>query len=152
MSSTGDGGDFQNMDTSPNDPIFMLHHANLDRLKMNWMSKNSDAAAYYYGFSTVGNTVAAGSGGGQGGPPDGPPNGPPHRHRTLQGSVSTGVYSGLGLFDTVSSTWGFTDSDTGIAAHTSHSSSQGTRSTLWTHADALCHLQPLTAPYTYDAM
>ena len=100
---------------SPNDPIFMLHHINLDRYKTAWMIANSDSATYFYGFSTVGNLVKG-----------------------------TGtVYSGIGLNDYVSSAWGFTDTNLGISAHSSSSS-------LWTHADALCYLQPTTAPYTYD--
>ena len=46
----------------------------------------------------------------------------------------------------VSSNWGFTDSNLGISAHGVNTLS------MWTHADAICYLQPHTAPYTYDTL
>jgi len=124
----GSNGDFMDPITSPNDPIFMLHHANLDRNKMTWMVNNADAASYFYGFSTVGNTLST--------------------HLSHNGTMvhsSATVYKGIALSDYVTSSLGFTDLQLGISAHSSDS-------TLWTHADAVCQLQPTTSPYTYDAL
>jgi len=128
--ASGSGlGDFTDPITSPNDPIFMLHHANMDRNKISWMSKNSDSAAYFYGFSTIGNIVKPGM------------HASNNNATTVQAPT---VYGGIALGDYVSSNWGFTDADLGIVAHSS------APKTLWTHADAVCYLQPTTAPYTYD--
>ena len=137
-------GDFTDPVTSPNDPIWMLHHANLDRNKMSWMVANADAEEYFYGFSTTGNTISQGGGGG-------PPHAMTHTS-TSSGNfkVSAAVYGGLGLFDYVSSAWGFTDLDAGIGAHGNATDLSSTE--LWTHADALCYLQPKYAPYTYDVL
>jgi tyrosinase len=110
-------GDFLDPVSSPNDPIFMLHHANLDRNKLHWMSANSDSVSYFYGYPINGQLTPA-----------------------------NGTRTGLGLAQAVSSTWGFTDGDVGIQAHAS------APSTLWTHADALCHLSPTVSPYTYDTL
>ena len=105
-------GDFQDPVTSPNDPIFMLHHANLDRNKMSWMSNNEDSSDYFYGFSTVGNVISKSTG------------------KLIRVSEEGGgLYEGIALNDFVSSNWGFTDDDLGISAHASSSE-------LWTHADA----------------
>ena len=46
----------------------------------------------------------------------------------------------------MSSSWGFTDADVGIIAHPDNPDQ------LWTHADAVCWLQPDRAPYTYDVI
>ena len=40
--------------TSPNDPIFMFHHANLDRNAKQWMANNEDRRAAAYGYPTSG--------------------------------------------------------------------------------------------------
>jgi hypothetical protein len=110
----------------------MLHHANLDRNKMSWMEANSDSAEYYYGFSTTGDVVSMKLIHGM-------------SAASLGMTLSATVYDGIGLTDSIASNWGFTDSDTGLSIHTSLSA-------LWTHAEALCYLQPSTAPYTYDTL
>merc|ERR1719242_595198 len=40
-------GDFLDQSTSPNDPLFMFHHCNLDRYLMEWQLRNDDDAPYY---------------------------------------------------------------------------------------------------------
>ena len=42
-------GDFADAWTSPNDPIFFFHHANVDRHLMTWQQKNT-AKAPHFGF------------------------------------------------------------------------------------------------------
>jgi len=46
-------GDFLDQSTSPNDPIFMMHHANLDRYLTDWQLRNYDQRPYY-GYPTEG--------------------------------------------------------------------------------------------------
>ena len=48
------GGDFQDPVTSPNDPIFMFHHANLDRNAKQWMANNADKRAAFYEYPASG--------------------------------------------------------------------------------------------------
>jgi len=40
-------GDFLDKATSPNDPLFMFHHNNVDRYYMEWQLRNYDDAPYY---------------------------------------------------------------------------------------------------------
>ena len=40
-------GDLLDQATSPNDPLFMFHHCNLDRYLMEWQLRNDDDAPYY---------------------------------------------------------------------------------------------------------
>jgi tyrosinase len=42
--------DFEDPTTSPNDPVFWVHHANVDRNRMNWMIAHKDSLSNYYGF------------------------------------------------------------------------------------------------------
>ncbi|KAJ2996118.1 hypothetical protein HDV02_000171 [Globomyces sp. JEL0801] len=42
-------GDMYDPDTSPNDPIFFMHHANIDRLWAVWQSQNPSVAFTYFG-------------------------------------------------------------------------------------------------------
>lgn len=100
----------------------MVHHANVDRQKMAWMNAYNATASYYYGYPTVAELV-----------------------NPSTGAISTSTRTGLSLNDEASMVWGFTDADLLISAHTKNT-------TLWTHADALCYLQPNTAPYTYDSL
>ncbi|KAJ1302867.1 hypothetical protein OPQ81_003167 [Rhizoctonia solani] len=44
-------GDLSNPSTSPNDPLFFLHHANLDRIWDKWQRKSSQNAVAYGGGS-----------------------------------------------------------------------------------------------------
>jgi hypothetical protein len=43
-------GDFEDTVTSPNDPLFMFHHANLDRNNRWWMHTAAAKSAIYYGY------------------------------------------------------------------------------------------------------
>ncbi|CAB9508935.1 Common central domain of tyrosinase [Seminavis robusta] len=43
-------GDYIDKLTSPNDPIFMLHHAFIDMLSFSFMRRNPDMADQYWGF------------------------------------------------------------------------------------------------------
>jgi len=45
-------GDFADAWTSPNDPIFFFHHANVDRHLMTWQQQNSEKAPTY-GYPTI---------------------------------------------------------------------------------------------------
>merc|ERR1712154_401186 len=40
-------GDFVDQSTSPNDPIFMFHHVNMDRYLMEWQLRHYDDSPYY---------------------------------------------------------------------------------------------------------
>jgi hypothetical protein len=44
------GGDFEDPVTSPNDPIFWVHHANVDRNRLKWMQSHPAEKTAYYGF------------------------------------------------------------------------------------------------------
>lgn len=89
------------------------------------MQNNADMADVYYGFPLYGDYI----------------NG-------TEGFVAfpNGTELGLGLNEVMSSSWGFTDADVGIIAHPDNPDQ------LWTHADAVCWLQPNRAPYTYDVI
>ena len=52
-------GDFADAWTSPNDPIFFPHHANVDRNLMAWQSRHGHSAPTY-GFPTVRGPLAPG--------------------------------------------------------------------------------------------
>jgi hypothetical protein len=43
-------GDFEDEVTSPNDPLFMFHHANMDRNNRWWMHTAAAKSAIYYGY------------------------------------------------------------------------------------------------------
>merc|ERR1712129_324688 len=43
-------GDFLDQSTSPNDPIFMFHHVNLDRYLMEWQLNNYEQKVAYYNY------------------------------------------------------------------------------------------------------
>eukprot|EP00811_Abedinium_folium_P035303 NODE_8107_length_1522_cov_11.559140.p1 GENE.NODE_8107_length_1522_cov_11.559140~~NODE_8107_length_1522_cov_11.559140.p1 ORF type:complete len:487 (+),score=82.04 NODE_8107_length_1522_cov_11.559140:99-1463(+) len=43
-------GDHYDPISSPNDPIFFFHHANLDRYLTTWMARHSQLAPQYYGY------------------------------------------------------------------------------------------------------
>eukprot|EP01094_Clydonella_sp_ATCC50884_P011313 TRINITY_DN21109_c0_g1_i1.p1 TRINITY_DN21109_c0_g1~~TRINITY_DN21109_c0_g1_i1.p1 ORF type:complete len:445 (+),score=149.24 TRINITY_DN21109_c0_g1_i1:61-1335(+) len=72
-------GDFKDVVTSPNDPVFMLHHANLDRSKMWWMLHNEHLASTYWGYPASG-------------------------ARTIPKQE---MYPGINLNEPMASTWGF---------------------------------------------
>jgi hypothetical protein len=150
-------GDFTDQVSSPNDPIFMFHHANLDRNHMWWVvrqqqqqqqlntsasnTSSSSPVCQYYGFP-VSNASFIG---------------------VAPGATANGSFYGAHLNDIVSSTWGFTKSDLGFPlavtndtktnqttmATGSNSTSNNDRA-LVTHADLVCWMGPDTAMYTYD--
>lgn len=91
--------------TSPNDPIWWFHHANIDRNRINFMSGHSDAADSYYGFGNY-------------------------------------ERPGIALDSVANELWAFGGGDLGLEG-------SGVDGYL-THADALCQLGPLTAPYYYE--
>ncbi|KAL3931474.1 MAG: hypothetical protein SGBAC_011291, partial [Bacillariaceae sp.] len=119
--------------TSPNGPIFMFHHANLDRNRMWWMLRHSDeeTVCKYYGFPlSDGTFIGPGRDGNE-----------------------NGAFDGAHLNDVVSSSWGFAPEDLGVEAEIDETTSVAqsvTAGTLMTHADMICYLNPDTAAYTYD--
>eukprot|EP00930_Biecheleria_cincta_P066300 TRINITY_DN5238_c1_g2_i1.p1 TRINITY_DN5238_c1_g2~~TRINITY_DN5238_c1_g2_i1.p1 ORF type:complete len:693 (+),score=94.90 TRINITY_DN5238_c1_g2_i1:43-2121(+) len=44
-------GDFEDPTTSPNDPFFWFHHANVDRNRLKWMQAHANEASVYWGFT-----------------------------------------------------------------------------------------------------
>lgn len=85
-------GDFEDVATSPNEPLFFFHHANVDRNELWWMQKNAAKRSSYYGF--------------------------PAEKAIGIGPYSSMSYIGQNLLDVVSSTWGFTASDLGLSSAT----------------------------------
>jgi len=89
-SSGGNSGDFEDPVTSPNDPLFMFHHANVDRSMRWWMLKNAAKHSTFYGFPAA--------------------NAEGIRENTGKS------YYGQNLPDVMSSTWGFTAADLGFSS------------------------------------
>jgi len=81
-------GDLMDIITSPNDPIFMLHHANLDRSKSWYMYNNYNKENIFWGF-------------------------PVQNSRSVPANQE---YAGINLNEPVSSAWGFTRKSLGLAA------------------------------------
>lgn len=119
-------GDFEDRVTSPNGPIFMFHHANLDRNRLWWMRKHNsvDDVCSYYGFPVS----------------DAPIIGP---RVDVTGMLE---YEGVLLNDIVSSAWGYTAAQLGLDLDTF----TGDGDQQLTHADLICWIGPTTAQYTYD--
>eukprot|EP01128_Nolandella_sp_AFSM9_P003524 TRINITY_DN1517_c0_g1_i5.p1 TRINITY_DN1517_c0_g1~~TRINITY_DN1517_c0_g1_i5.p1 ORF type:complete len:482 (+),score=106.36 TRINITY_DN1517_c0_g1_i5:353-1798(+) len=46
-------GDFEDSTTSPNGPLFMFHHANMERSKFMWMQNQAVSKCEYFGFPVV---------------------------------------------------------------------------------------------------
>jgi hypothetical protein len=114
----GDNGDINCVGNSINDPVFLFHHINMDRAFHTWQKNNVDSADCYYGFTYNGYCFYA--------------DGERDDHCV-----------GLGLNDTLSDLWGFTDEDLGLYIHDDPK-------TLWKVYEAMCYLAFNTAPYTYD--
>jgi len=74
--------------TSPNEPLFWFHHANMDRSKMWFMQMNFDKENIFYGFP-VSNSSSI---------PEGT------------------VYPGINLNDPMASAWGFTLYQLGLSS------------------------------------
>ena len=120
--NSGAKGDFRDAQTSPNDPLFMFHHNNLERNHMWWMRRkhhDADTVCSYYGFPVTGGEYIE---------PGGRNNG-------------NGDFEGAHLNDVASSAWGFTANDLDFGSDDI---------TYLTHADLICHMNPNTSPYTYD--
>ncbi|KAI8841521.1 hypothetical protein BJ741DRAFT_545588 [Chytriomyces cf. hyalinus JEL632] len=49
----GSGGDMSNVNRSPNDPLFYLHHANIDRLWYRWQKNHPAIAKQYFSTASV---------------------------------------------------------------------------------------------------
>ncbi|CAB9523412.1 tyrosinase [Seminavis robusta] len=136
----GKRGDFEDPETSPNGPIFMFHHANLDRNRHWWMMRNNakeELVCEYYGFPVEGGTFI----------------GP------RPGMTGNGDFYGAHLNDVASSSWGFSAADLGFAMEGKENesmeealgrSSGSAGGALLTHADLVCWMGPETALYTYD--
>ena len=119
----GLSGDFADPVTSPNDPVFMPHHANVDRIKMMWMEKNRHLDGEYYGYPESNNTIFA-------------------EVTYIRGSGESSI-DGINLFDESGNLWGFTAESLGLELP-SHAPGQ-----LLTNADLLCMLTPERSPYKY---
>jgi len=79
-------GDMMDIITSPNDPLFMLHHANLDRSKSWYQYNNYNKENFFYGF-------------------------PIQDSRSIPANQA---YDGINLNDQVASAWGFTRKGLGL--------------------------------------
>ena len=100
--------------TSPNDPIFFIHHANMNQSRVWWQSAHRDASCDYYGYPTTDAVpTAAGEGGGGGG-----------------GAGRCPLDLGVNLHEAISLAWGFTYADIGVA------DDPADRSVQLTHGDA----------------
>ena len=92
-SSGGNSGDFEDPVTSPNDPLFFFHHANVDRSMRWWMLKNAAKRGTFYGF-------------------------PAADAEGIRENAGKSYY-GQNLLDVMSSTWGFTAADLGFSGASS---------------------------------
>eukprot|EP01098_Paradermamoeba_levis_P003949 TRINITY_DN1736_c0_g1_i1.p1 TRINITY_DN1736_c0_g1~~TRINITY_DN1736_c0_g1_i1.p1 ORF type:complete len:865 (-),score=267.51 TRINITY_DN1736_c0_g1_i1:60-2654(-) len=84
------GGDFLDVVTSPNEPMFMFHHANMDRSKMWYMANNYNKENICWGY-------------------------PVKNASSVPGGV---VYAGINLNDAMATAWGFTAKDLGLGNST----------------------------------
>mmetsp|Transcript_50262 Transcript_50262/g.114186 ORF Transcript_50262/g.114186 Transcript_50262/m.114186 type:complete len:756 (-) Transcript_50262:424-2691(-) len=87
--SSDDSGDFEDVASSPNDPIFFFHHADVDRNAFWWMHVNADKRASAYGYPT--------------------------ENCTGVGPYSGLNYYGQHLMDTMADAWGFSAQDLGFS-------------------------------------
>eukprot|EP01060_Flectonema_neradi_P022386 TRINITY_DN3063_c0_g1_i4.p1 TRINITY_DN3063_c0_g1~~TRINITY_DN3063_c0_g1_i4.p1 ORF type:complete len:623 (+),score=174.20 TRINITY_DN3063_c0_g1_i4:45-1913(+) len=117
------GGDFEDPVTSPNDAIFMFHHANLDRNKMWYQLRTSSRWSAAWDFPAVGG-IKFGFG-------------------MMAGQDE--MFEGINLNEVVSSNWPFTKGQLGLVADSDASAGD-----VVTHSDVLCLMSPWNAPYTYD--
>ena len=128
-------GDLEDPQTSPNSPLFMFFHANLDRNRLWWMQRHNTAEdkCYYYGFPTENAPRIAG------------------RNGIIPGGAN---YDGAHLNDVSSSTMGFTATELGfdefLFGNSSATGKAANTSYQVTNADLLCWMDASTAPYTYD--
>merc|ERR1712232_795542 len=86
-------GDFWDLATSPNDPIFMFHHSNVERSRMKWMKANAEKKGMYYGFPLL-------------------------DKQCLWGDSCTS--NGTSLYDTVSALWPFDGALVGSSEYVTH--------------------------------
>jgi len=87
-----DSSDFEDPTTSPNDPIFFFHHANVDRSAFHWMAVNTDKRSTFYGY--------------------------PAEDATGAGPTAESSYYGQSLLDKMSDAWGFSAQDLGLSDST----------------------------------
>ena len=82
------GGDFEDVSSSPNDPLFMFHHANMDRSRMWYQQQHPVLAPVFWGFPATNDTGFARNNGNR--------------------------YYGIDLHDTADSNWPFTKTNLGL--------------------------------------
>lgn len=85
----GNGGDFEDPVTSPNAPIFMFHHSNMERSRMWWMAEQQAARCDYWNY--------------------------PVSDATGIQMQNGAKFEGMNLGEPLSSGWGFTAADLSIS-------------------------------------
>lgn len=121
-------GDMTDAITSPNDPVFFLHHNGIERNRLLWMEAHADLRGSYYGY---------------GGLESGCQTIPSFENIACINATSPNPYpitSGIEVTDVVSALFPFTSEQLGLTSITSDG---------LTHGDALCYLGPDTAPFEF---
>mmetsp|Transcript_10710 Transcript_10710/g.24405 ORF Transcript_10710/g.24405 Transcript_10710/m.24405 type:complete len:506 (+) Transcript_10710:98-1615(+) len=125
-------GDFADVATSPNDPVFMFFHANMVRSAMWWMVLHSEQECSYYGYPLEEGAFSWMD-----------DKQPLAWHGTEVIPTRRGYY-GTSLSEVPGNTWGWTNESLGI-------SNSAAPLGQFTNADLICWLmKPDTAPYVFD--
>lgn len=117
-------GDFKDPTTSPNEPLFWSHHANVDRNRIDWMTAHADLKESYWGYGGLESGCKS----------------PPSMERAS--CEEGGITGGVDLDEVINALFPFTSTQLNL---------EGLESEGLTHREALCYFGPETAPYTYSA-
>ena len=142
---------FQDVATSPNDPLFFLYHADVDRSLMTWQTNTQDEIEEEYWHFPTGQDDYAGQ--------------TYSEYATFNGAFSLASWANCGIdiegiygdFDAFQSPWwsGITLKEIvneGASFGPGLFETDPENSYAYTHEEVLIHTAPGSSPYTYDSL